>query len=117
MVAAWTSLPELLDRHDGQDEDEAPVDLGPLAALMERIEAARPDWQYDAACRGEDVRRWFPERGEPSAPAKAVCETCTVARRCFEFSLAAPGSRLVGIWGGVSERQRRQLAVAADTAA
>lgn len=107
MVAAWTSLPELLDQDD--DDTEPTVDLSPLAALMDRIEATRPAWQYEAACRGQDVRQWFPERGEPTRPAQAVCEQCSVAQACAAFAIAA-GPALVGIWAGTTGRKRRQAA-------
>lgn len=67
----------------------------------------RPEWMERAACRGMDTSKWFPTRGEPSEPAKTVCAGCCVRQECADFALEqAPAP--VGIWGGLSERGRRQ---------
>jgi WhiB family redox-sensing transcriptional regulator len=54
---------------------------------------------------------WFPERGQSSAPAKAVCGRCLVQRECLGYALADPD--LMGVWGGISMRERAQLRKAA----
>lgn len=51
---------------------------------------------------------WFPEKGGPTRQAKQVCAECPIRARCLEVALAN-GERY-GIWGGVSERDRRKLA-------
>jgi WhiB family transcriptional regulator, redox-sensing transcriptional regulator len=59
---------------------------------------------------------WFPERGQPSAPAKAVCGRCLVQRECLDYALADPD--LMGVWGGTSQRDRaRHRTVTATSAA
>jgi WhiB family transcriptional regulator, redox-sensing transcriptional regulator len=50
---------------------------------------------------------FFPERGEDERPAKRICGTCPVKGFCLEYALAAGEKH--GIWGGTSERQRRNL--------
>lgn len=64
-------------------------------------------WQEQAACRGMDPELWFSERGESTSEAKEVCRCCPVRRECSEFALAN-GERF-GVWGGLSERQRRRI--------
>lgn len=67
----------------------------------------RPEWQASAACAGVDPDLFFPERGESTAAAKAVCRICPVRLVCLEHALAE-GERQ-GVWGGMSERERRRL--------
>jgi WhiB family redox-sensing transcriptional regulator len=59
-----------------------------------------------AACRGSDVN-FFPERGDPVLPAKALCNGCEVKSECLATALADPS--LVGIWGGTTAKQRQKL--------
>jgi WhiB family redox-sensing transcriptional regulator len=66
------------------------------------------DWRAEAACvpyAGEVD--FFPTRGESAGAAKAVCATCPVRRECLEYALQ--WEHLCGVWGGLSERERRQL--------
>jgi WhiB family redox-sensing transcriptional regulator len=68
--------------------------------------AARPTWQTLAACRGMGPELFFPELGESTAPARAVCAACGVLQECLDYALTSP---MGGIWAGTSERGRRQL--------
>lgn len=63
-------------------------------------------WRDAAACRGVDPDLFFPERGEPTNAAKEVCAGCPVSDECLEFALSTVERH--GIWGGMSERQRRE---------
>lgn len=63
---------------------------------------------YDQAkCRGLDPRVFFPERGESTAEALAVCSECPIRLLCLEQNL---GERS-GVWGGMTGRQRKRLRV------
>lgn len=62
-------------------------------------------WQQRAACRGMDPELFFPGRGESTREAKAACAQCPVRDECL--SAAYGGSERFGIWGGLSERERR----------
>lgn len=65
-------------------------------------------WQDHAACTDHPDRSiFFPERGETTAAAKAVCATCPVKAECLDY--AVRNHENYGIWGGTSERERRQL--------
>lgn len=65
------------------------------------------DWRPAAACRNIDPGVFFPQRGESTRDAKAICDGCPVREACLEHALVN-GERF-GVWGGLSERQRRRL--------
>lgn len=67
--------------------------------------AAGDDWRSDAACRGEDPALFFPGRGGSVDAALAVCDRCPVRAECAD----AGRTEYSGVWGGMSERQRRLL--------
>jgi WhiB family redox-sensing transcriptional regulator len=64
-------------------------------------------WQEEANCLGVDPDLFFPERGASTREAKAVCRSCEVRVDCLEYALAH-GEKF-GIWGGLSERERRRV--------
>lgn len=64
-------------------------------------------WQERANCLGVDPDLFFPERGASTREAKAVCRGCEVRVECLEYALAH--SEKFGIWGGLSERERRRV--------
>lgn len=68
-------------------------------------------WWLDAECRGLTTAQrdkiFFPGRGDLTAPAKRICEVCPVSAECLEWAMTVPEKH--GIWGGKSERERRQL--------
>lgn len=68
-------------------------------------------WQRDALCAQTDPEAFFPEKGGSTREAKAVCESCTVRAECLEYALSH--DERFGIWGGLSERERRRLRRAA----
>jgi WhiB family transcriptional regulator, redox-sensing transcriptional regulator len=69
------------------------------------------DWQADALCaelpEAEADALFFPERGQSSKAAKALCAKCSVRAECLAYALE--GGDRFGIWGGTSERERRRL--------
>lgn len=77
--------------------------------LIEALEAEGIDmaWQDFANCRGADPDLFFPERGASTKEAKSVCRACVVREDCLEYALE--NSEKFGIWGGLSERERRRL--------
>lgn len=64
-------------------------------------------WQDFANCLGVDPDLFFPERGASTREAKEVCRGCVVRGDCLEFALV--NAEKFGIWGGMSERERRRL--------
>ena len=65
------------------------------------------DWRIDAACRDLDTAIFFPETEEAAAAAKAVCASCPVREACLEFALITRQDD--GVWGGLTETERRRL--------
>jgi len=64
-------------------------------------------WQERANCYGVDPDLFFPERGASTREAKGVCAGCEVRADCLEYAL--DNGEKFGIWGGLSERERRRL--------
>jgi WhiB family transcriptional regulator, redox-sensing transcriptional regulator len=64
-------------------------------------------WYERAACLEKDADCFFPEKGGSTRAAKRICQTCTVQTECLEYALA--NDERFGIWGGLSERERRRL--------
>jgi WhiB family redox-sensing transcriptional regulator len=62
-------------------------------------------WQERALCAQADPEEWFPEKGGSVQRAKRICEACEVRPQCLADALGR-GERW-GVWGGLSERERR----------
>ena len=73
---------------DGEDE-------GPLG------------WQERSLCAQTDPEAFFPEKGGSTREAKKVCASCDVRSECLDYALE--NDERFGIWGGLSERERRKL--------
>ena len=74
----------------------------------------RWEWQYQGACIGMDSMRFFHPEGERGSSrrkrdddAKAVCRTCEVQAVCLQWAL--DNNQDSGVWGGMSEEERRSL--------
>jgi WhiB family redox-sensing transcriptional regulator len=70
-------------------------------------QSEEPGWQERALCAQTDPEAFFPEKGGSTREAKKVCLTCDVRVECLEYALA--NDERFGIWGGLSERERRKL--------
>lgn len=67
-----------------------------------------PAWVAQALCiETDNPEEFFPEKGGSSRQAKAVCRRCDVREQCLEYALER--QERFGIWGGLSERERRKL--------
>lgn len=64
-------------------------------------------WQADALCAQTDPEAFFPEKGGSTRDAKRVCSECPVREACLEYAME--NDERFGIWGGLSERERRRL--------
>jgi WhiB family redox-sensing transcriptional regulator len=70
------------------------------------------DWRDSAACLTVDPELFFPVGNTGPAvdqieKAKAVCARCTVTEQCLQYALET--SQDSGVWGGLSEDERRAL--------
>ena len=71
------------------------------------LEADAQSWQERALCAETDPEAFFPEKGGSTREAKKICTGCEVKAECLEYALA--NDERFGIWGGLSERERRKL--------
>jgi WhiB family redox-sensing transcriptional regulator len=94
------------DRSHAVEWGEHPLDeLGVLAELFDDPE--EQEWQEQALCAQTDPEAFFPEKGGSTREAKRICQGCEVRAECLEYALAH--DERFGIWGGLSERERRKL--------
>ena len=84
--------------------DLALVDLGVPGLFAEDEEES---WQDRALCAQTDPEAFFPETGGSTREAKKICTGCEVKAECLEYALA--NDERFGIWGGLSERERRRI--------
>jgi len=69
-------------------------------------------WRSRSACRDTDPDVFFPIGStgpalEQIETARRICAACTVRDECLEFALAT--NQEAGIWGGITEEERRKL--------
>ena len=83
----------------------------PVAAVLPLFDTPEDEgllgWQDRALCAQTDPEAFFPEKGGSTREAKKVCTGCDVRAECLEYALA--NDERFGIWGGLSERERRKL--------
>ena len=95
-------------RFDGQRFDGQLFDGQGIAGLLGiGVEADAQSWQEKALCAETDPEAFFPEKGGSTREAKKICTGCEVRAECLEFALS--NDERFGIWGGLSERERRRL--------
>ncbi|HVC25407.1 MAG TPA: WhiB family transcriptional regulator [Acidimicrobiales bacterium] len=63
-------------------------------------------WRQRAACRGLDPDIFYPVSDEDAEEAKAICASCPVHQLCLEHALVH--RERDGVWGGLTERERRR---------
>jgi WhiB family transcriptional regulator, redox-sensing transcriptional regulator len=80
---------------------------GSMNRVSSGLDAELRVWQSKANCMGVDPELFFPERGASTREAKEVCRGCVVRNECLEYALA--NGEKFGIWGGLSERERRKV--------
>jgi WhiB family redox-sensing transcriptional regulator len=83
------------------------TDQGIAGLLGIGAEADAQSWQEQALCAETDPEAFFPEKGGSTREAKKICTGCEVKAQCLEYALA--NDERFGIWGGLSERERRRL--------
>lgn len=94
------------------DDDVVPADPSGAAPVVLPLFGSQTDdeafgWQERALCAQTDPEAFFPEKGGSTREAKRVCTGCEVRAECLEYALA--NDERFGIWGGLSERERRKL--------
>lgn len=69
--------------------------------------ASKEPWTADALCQETDPEIFFPIQGGNPIAAKLICRACRVRAECLEF--AVRNNEGYGIWGGLTEKERRGL--------
>lgn len=82
------------------------ADGRPQLGLAQLVRDDQP-WAEAALCAQTDPESFFPEKGGSTREAKAVCKKCTVRAECLDYAI--DHDERFGIWGGMSERDRRKL--------
>jgi WhiB family redox-sensing transcriptional regulator len=113
----WNLLNDQSDHWHGDEEfvadDELVEDgeaegIAPILPLFGDLDSnAMHGWQDRALCSQTDPEAFFPEKGGSTRDAKKVCVGCEVKAQCLEYALR--NDERFGIWGGLSERERRKL--------
>jgi WhiB family transcriptional regulator, redox-sensing transcriptional regulator len=78
---------------------------GRLPALADWLR--RPAWQRDALGRGRGTEAFFRSPKADHRAVKVVCRACPVREECLAYALA--DETLQGVWGGTTERERREM--------
>lgn len=73
---------------------------GPLRTMVQP-----EDWSDRARCRGMDPEVFFGRNLTEARTAIRTCDRCDVRQQCLEYAV---NERIeIGVWGGLTERQRR----------
>jgi len=81
--------------------------LEPFVLVQGQVDDDEEGWQERALCAQTDPEAFFPEKGGSTREAKRICSGCEVKPECLDYALAH--DERFGIWGGLSERERRRL--------
>jgi WhiB family redox-sensing transcriptional regulator len=93
-------MPKISDRNHARSR-------APWSAPDTYRGSAYPAWMDSGLCAEVDPEIFFPEKGGSSRDAKQVCRGCEVRAECLEYALA--NDERFGVFGGLSERERRKL--------
>lgn len=117
MLTAAMLLPGTRERHkQKQRQGDKHIMLGVHTkteeaeqSLIEEIlgpDERKDTWRGDALCAQTDPEAFFPDKGGSTRDAKRICAQCAVRQKCLEW--AVDHDERFGIWGGMSERERRR---------
>ena len=75
--------------------------------MSERISNQRLAWADSGSCTNADPDLFFPQPGADTSYARSICRGCPVRLHCLDYALESGQKH--GIWGGMTESQRRRL--------
>ena len=84
-----------------------PLPKGPDFTMVFANPDDVPTWHDSAVCAQTDPEALFPEKGGSTRSGKSICIKCPVKQECLDYALDK--DERFGIWGGLSERERRRL--------
>ena len=117
-LASWLSPGDLgrLRKYDKASEMLHKLQIGAqtsaIACGRRREGVDIMDWRHEAACREVDPELFFPIGNSGPAllqieEAKQVCRRCSVMDACLRWAIDS--GQDAGVWGGMSEDERRAL--------
>jgi WhiB family redox-sensing transcriptional regulator len=109
---------QFITAYDFETSTLGPVrQTGPKNQFVYAEESAQPvprvvendplSWQANALCAQTDPEAFFPENDHSTRDAKRVCASCDVQSDCLDYALR--NDERFGVWGGLTERERRKL--------
>lgn len=85
------------------------VNIKPIS--IDRVQLGDTFRSSNARCRPKDgaflVNVFFTTRGQSTAEPKAICDNCGIKKDCLNYALV--NGEKFGVWGGLSERERRSM--------
>lgn len=78
-----------------------------MSVTPNHVDLIPPPWRHEALCAQTDPEAFYPEKGGSTREAKQVCARCDIRTACLEYAL--DHDERFGIWGGMSERERRRI--------
>ncbi|MFP5299420.1 MAG: WhiB family transcriptional regulator [Actinomycetota bacterium] len=73
---------------------------------MDTVSAQDQDWRAFGSCASFDPEIFFAVGAQEHRQAKSICGDCPVRSQCLAYAMEAPVDH--GIWGGMTERERRR---------
>jgi WhiB family redox-sensing transcriptional regulator len=64
-------------------------------------------WRNFGRCRGLDPEIFYPSAEDEGLEAKAICAVCPVRETCLDWALES--REKIGVWGGLTEKERRRI--------
>jgi WhiB family redox-sensing transcriptional regulator len=78
-----------------------------LIAQLREVLLEDQDWRSFGRCAQIDPNLWFAVGAREHKLAKQVCGRCPVRKQCLEYAMDTPVDH--GVWGGLTERERRRF--------
>lgn len=92
---------------DNEDEQATTAVTNISLAHLLGLDLSDDQWERKSLCAQTDPEAFFPEKGGSTRDAKRICQRCPVIGDCLNAALSR--DERFGIWGGLSERERRRL--------
>lgn len=107
-VSVARSYPELvLLKQNGLPSQNDDISTPGVVQYERDADGLLIDWEDFAQCAQTDPEAFFPDKGGSTREAKRICLRCEVRVECLNFAL--DNDQSLGIWGGLSERERRRI--------
>lgn len=101
------------DEYDELSEDEMhEIDLDPMSWAINSMKNRNREWVAEASCKGMDTDLFFLDQFGQAANTerlkivRPLCKECPVRQQCLDY--AVDNAIDIGIWGGLTGRERRR---------